>query len=126
MEVELEYLEEYGIIKTIIRGDIHEKDMLEARAQVREFVANRKAHLFLDDLREAKFLSSVIEIYDMPKKAEMGNRLMEGDGYLIKGALLVKQIDDAYKFLDNVFNNRGLKLRIFTDLENAIKWLLEK
>ena len=72
----------------------------------------------LIDYLEFTISDSIVELYDRPKEL-----INVSGGRRLKMAGLVKEVDSNFRFIENIYVNRGFNVRIFTDQEEAMRWL---
>ena len=75
-------------------------------------------HKSLIDYRNFNFTKNTFEIYARPQivlKITGTNRIMM--------AVLVERIDQDYRFLETVYLNQGITIKMFTEFEEAVNWL---
>lgn len=127
MNFHVEYLEEQGIIKSTVEGDVFKKEMVIAQTKVRELILKTKCYFLLDDFINATFKIPIFEINDMPKETTEFKVEMKKEGlFQLREAILVAKIDEDIRFIENVFNNNGLPIKVFTDKNQAMEWLLQR
>lgn len=75
----------------------------------------------LVDVLALKGRLSTIDSYDIPAKHFTKIR---DTNIITRCAILdLKEFEHSYRFFENVAVNRGLNLRIFSDIDEAIAWL---
>jgi hypothetical protein len=95
-------------------------------SDVLPYVKEHDCFLILSDFREASLKLSTGEIYDAP--STLGETFAAGGIQVnrLKRALVIKNDLSDFRFFSDVAINRGQNARLFTDLEEARKWLLGK
>ncbi|MCP4896857.1 MAG: hypothetical protein GY906_07765 [bacterium] len=74
----------------------------------------------LNDVRGADISLSSVDIVSLP------NLMIEKNfNRFAKRALVYDQSSDDIEFFETVSTNRGHKVRVFTDFEQALNWLTE-
>ena len=73
----------------------------------------------LNDLRRAEPPKRAFDAYNMPRTAQKA-----GVSQFCKRAIVVGNRDADFYFLETVFINQGHQVRMFTEIEDAKKWLL--
>ena len=71
-------------------------------------------------MRLAKLTKGTIDIYNMPQTAKEA-----GVGARHRRALVVSEQSSDFHFLETVFLNQGHNVKMFTDIEEAMIWLLD-
>ncbi len=97
--------------------------MAAVREYIREVTAIATKHpcgRFLNDLRNAKIALSIADLYQCP-----GIVITEGfDRRWRRAILLAPTADlDHLGFYELAATNRGLAVKLFTDVDKAIQWL---
>jgi hypothetical protein len=95
---------------------------LEIYKKVLEFKAENSLDFFLCDFRKAPLNLSSFDQYDFvySKSKKMDNHPCR------KLALLVNKDDHSYEFIEVLFFNTGRAIKLFTQYEDAIDWLLKQ
>ena len=110
----------YIILKIV--GEINSqsamKQNLEAHALGRELGIAR----YLVDVTEARNTDSVVENYDF---ANTDMWETEGIDIYAKVATLVSPEDHSHDFIETVARNAGLNVRLFNDINQAKKFLMD-
>jgi len=71
-------------------------------------------------MRLASLSKGAIDIYNMPKAARSA-----GIESRCKRALVVREQSTDFHFLETVFLNQGHNVKMFTDINEAMHWLLD-
>lgn len=92
------------------------KDIIDACVQ-------HQTSKVLVDVRELTGRLSTLNAYEVPS-VEFPKLKRPG---LLKKAVIVdvEEFKDSFRFFETVARNRGFNLRIFGDIDKAIKWLRE-
>lgn len=100
-------------------GTLDRQSLGDYVAEITRMASRYPCHRFLNDCREAVVQMSVVDIYETPALV-----VSEGFSHKWKRALLVaeEKYDDAC-FFEDAANNRGVKVKVFTDDAQAIAWL---
>jgi hypothetical protein len=72
-------------------------------------------------MRHARLTKETLDIYHMPKSAKQAG-IVPG----FKRALVVSELSSDFHFLETVFVNQGHIVKLFTDIDAARGWLLNK
>ncbi len=103
-------------------GDLDLKGSKDGLAQIAALGSDLQEYTVLIDLRDIKSQLTTSQIH------ELGTDLSQyGDTFRRKTAMLVrpdKDINQA-RFFEDVAQNRGFSVRVFTVFEEAIRWLSE-
>jgi hypothetical protein len=119
MPYEISYDSESGILSTRVTGQV---DMTLVKAMSNDMRAETVKHgctRFLNDYRSAMISLRILDIYQLPKLAEL-----LGTDPAARHAIVVKGETDSIRFFVTVARNRGQLVRVFTDMDQARAWLL--
>jgi len=97
MNYTLKYNKERDLILGSIKGEFDSSLVKAMVADLEIIIQEQGCRKFLNDLRQAKITSSILEIYTMPKKIAEFKEAKN-----CKRAILVSGSQDDYKFLETV------------------------
>lgn len=124
MSYRISYLEEHDIIESIFEDTTNLQEIKESTVKGLSLAAEKKCKNFLADCSGLKQGSSILELYSLGNfyveiNVERGTR---------QAVILpnVKKIENELRFYETVTRNRGFDVRVFSDREKAIAWLLGK
>jgi hypothetical protein len=120
MLLSIDYSDEQRVLTANIAGIYTSKDTSRLIGDLKQNVSRENCKHILIDLLMAEPIFSNFEIFDRPAIYEMLG--FERD---YKMAVLVPKLHEDWIFYENVCNNRGFNIKIFTDKKLAEKWLLE-
>lgn len=86
--------------------------------EVKQLIHDSSCIHILTDFRHAELTDSPTNTYKMPDSA-----LNSGICRSIKRALVVKKIEQNFRFLETVFVNRGNVVKLFDNMDEAGEWL---
>lgn len=86
-------------------------------ADVSALIKKHGCKRILNDMRKA-ILKNDAETFFMPKQAERSGVMP-----WCKRAIVVSDKNTNFKFLETVFTNQGHQVKIFTDINEAKRWL---
>ena len=122
MRLHVSYDEHVNCIFGVMEGTVDRKVLDEYTAKVMEVAAQHPGcRRFLNDMRHATVTFSIAEVYCLPG-------IIEAAGFdrSWKRALVAASQLDGYHFFETVSVNRGYRVRLFTDPEPALAWLLQE
>jgi len=118
MPYSIHYDKEISCIMVVVDGEL-DIALLQRMASETATITNRQdCRLILNDLRKAK-PSKVFEVYKMPEIAAQS-----GINQSYRRALVVGDKAPDFHFLETVFINRGNKVKMFENFEEARDWLI--
>ena len=120
MPYKIVYEKEGDYISIRVEGGFGLSVLKQLSADVSKFIEKYGCNHILNDLRLAKLTSDTLDIYNMPQTASNS-----GIENLCKRALVVSERSSDFHFLETVFLNRGHNVKMFTDIEEAMHWLLD-
>ena len=120
MSYKIVYEKEGDYISITVEGDFALSTLQDLGADVAKHIDQPGCNCILNDMRQAKLIGGTMDIYNMPKSANKA-----GIGTLCKRALVVSEWSSDFQFLEIVFLNQGHNVKMFTDIEEAMSWLLD-
>jgi len=114
-----------GMIETVVQGKIASSEAKEIISEIIQIAAENNCFFCLTDYRQAIIDMSTSDIYSIPKivsnkQASTGLRLKN-----FKRAIVVEKGLIDFRFLETVTLNMGQHIKLFTDMDEAKKWLFE-
>lgn len=117
----IEHLADEDILYLKSRGVMNVSDANAMVKAIADSAAQYKCLVHLVDHRETTFNFHLIDYYDRPA---INEKL--GVSRTFRTAMVFRQLTKETIFMETVFQNRGFKLRHFTDIDKARAWLKEK
>lgn len=114
------------IIELSFQGGITVSDAREMVNDVLELATKHKCSLLLNDFRDAEISASTVEIYEFPLTVAEGFVSAGGNPAGFKRALVVAKGLEDFHFFETVSINRGQDVKLFNNLDEARKWLLNR
>ncbi len=112
---------EQGFIHTIYSGIVTKSDILDSTTETLKMLSGKGPQKFLSEWIDSSSTLTTTEIYAIPGEWE--------DAEANRGSVLAlvvpdnpKSLQDA-KFYENTCVNRGWRVRVFTQRNDAIEWL---
>ena len=121
MSYRINYNKEDEYIAVIVEGKFALSNLEELAADVARFIKRYNCNRLLNDMRHARLTEDTLDIYKMPRSA-----IQAGIGPRFKRALVVSELSSDFHFLETVFINQGHIVKMFTDIDAALRWLLNK
>ena len=121
MPYEIIYQKEKGYIAVTVTGNFVLSALMDLAVDVAKRVAQYDCHRILNDMRQAKLTRDTLDIYSMPSGAREAG-IVQHD----KRALLVSEHSSDFHFLETVFINQGHQVKLFTQADEAVRWLLDE
>jgi len=114
----VQYIPDEGIIRLQLHGEIDAQMLSMATSKLVEEISRWNCNRLLMDHREAKLDISVSEIFDRPMIAsKLGVPLSS------RIAIIYSTRESDYRFVETAGRNRGFNIKVFTDIDEGIKWL---
>jgi hypothetical protein len=123
MGVETFYNEDEGIIETRLTDDITNKDVLRFIDDMIQLTIKYDCFAWLVDYTNARYKLSTMQIFDLPTEVFKKMDMLGDKKYRIKRAIIRINDNADFAFLENVANNRGQNLLVFSNRNEAKKWL---
>lgn len=120
------YNSELHIVESKLQGNMTLGESEEIITKIAKTAKENDCRLILTDFREVARKLALFQIYELP---ECTTNIFTSVGInvsLYKRANVVAKDLDDYIFHENVMVNRGQNEKVFTDIEQAKKWLLGK
>lgn len=128
MNYTIQLREDQKIVFATASGDWNSDTDNSMIRQIMEMVDATNTQKVLLDIRELHFKLPIARIFERAK--EMGNQRREYGKNSAKAAIVNfsadPKIEEVMQFFENASRNRGLPYRTFTDIENAMSWLVEE
>jgi len=119
------YNPDSGLIETKIQGNLSLDEAKQLIAEIGTAAKDNHCFRCLSDYRETTMRLSTIEIYDIPQLLSRKLASMGIDAQKFKRAIVVAKSLEDFHFFETVTINTGQNIRLFLDMEEARKWLLE-
>jgi len=119
MGYELSYDAEKKIIRGRVLGELNPSLVKNMAVDLEKLGRKHKCPRLLNDLREAVISKSLLDIYSMPRVVEQA-----GMQKSFRRAIVVNPPVNDYRFLETVSVNEGQEVRVFSDPEEALRWLV--
>ena len=119
MGYELSYDAEKKIIRGRVLGEFIPSLVKNMAVDLEKLGRKHKCPRLLNDLREAVISKSLLDIYSMPRVVEEA-----GMQKSFRRAIDVNPPVNDYRFLETVSVNEGQEVRVFSDPEEALRWLV--
>lgn len=121
MDYEISYDHRLKVIIARINGIVDNKTIQDIISELKEQSVKWECQKFLCDLRTAALSDKVFDIYDIPRISDQF-----GIPHIARRALLVEKVTENLRFLETAAVNIGHATKLFTNLDEAVVWLLEK
>jgi hypothetical protein len=122
----ISYNSEAGIIEIRVQGDFFLSEAKEMISEAMEVAKEQNCFLLLCDLQAAIVKLSTLEIHQLPKVVSDKSATLGFHAHKLKRALVATHDLQDYDFFETVTVNRGQNAKVFRDVDQAKKWLLEK
>jgi hypothetical protein len=119
------YKIELGIIETSAQGKLTLREAKELISEITECAITNNCFLCLSDYREAIMDMSTFQIYDVPKVLSNVVDSLGLHPNQFKRAIIVTKGLNDFNFFETVSRNAGQNIKLFKEIDEAKKWLLE-
>ncbi len=113
-----------GILEVKVYGDYFLAEATQLLLETAAMIQEHHCSKILTDLQDAKVNISTLEQYNAPELFQKVFEESDIDVRKVKRAVVAANVSQDYRFAENVVVNRGQKMRIFQDIEEAKRWLL--
>ena len=117
MECDVRYDAETETIVLKVTGDVEVEAVKQAAPAVTALIREHRCRRMLTDMRGAAFRLDTFQIYRMPETMAQA-----GIGSLRRAMVFSRDLEDA-KFYETVTANRAQFMKVFTDMDEARRWL---
>ena len=124
MSYELKYNAELQLMELQFTGEMTFKDIQDAAAALARMTKETGSVLLLNDCRQATIRMSTVEIYEVPNALRDILAANGVDIFSIRRALVAQDDLENFGFFETVAVNRGQRVKLFTDIDEARRWLL--
>jgi hypothetical protein len=127
MPYTIHYNQEAHIIEVKVKGDVNRDTFKEIFSQALQLVKEKECFLFLNDFREANIQLSTMDLYSLPNiLSDISTPLGINADRLRRALVIAPTYARDASFAEDVTVNRGQHAKFFHDIDEALKWLLEK
>ncbi|MBE0672352.1 MAG: hypothetical protein IH588_17390 [Anaerolineales bacterium] len=119
------YNPELHIVESKLQGDMTIGEVDEFVAKIAQITKEKDCRLIFTDFREVSRKLPMWQIYELPNRLKNIFAAFDINVSFYKRANVVAKDLDDYIFHENVMVNRGQKEKVFTDIDQAKKWLME-
>jgi hypothetical protein len=120
------YNSEAHIIETKFEGKLGLKEAKEIISNIVQVAKENHCFLCLSDYRQAELNLTTSDIYNLPKLLSEITGLEGLSAIVFRRALVVKRNWENFQFFETVTRNTMQNIKLFQDIDEAKKWLLEK
>ncbi len=120
------YNSDASVIEIKVQGDFFLSEAKEMVSEAMEVAKEQNCFLLLCDLRAATVKLSTFEIYQLPNVVSEKSASLGLHPHKLKRAFVATNDLKDYDFFETVTVNRGQSAKVFRDVDEAKKWLLEK
>jgi hypothetical protein len=120
------YNSQLHIVESRLQGDMRLGEVDEIITKTAKIAKENDCRLIFNDFREVSRKLSILQIYELPDRIRTIFTSFGINVGLYKRANVVAKDWDEYIFHENVMVNRGQKEKVFTDMDEAKKWLMDK
>ena len=118
------YNSELHIVESKLQGDMTLREVDEILTDIAKIAKEKNCRLIFTDFTEVSRKVSILEIYELPDRIRNVFTSFGIHISLHKRANVIAKDWDDYIFHENVMVNRGQIEKVFTDVDQAKKWLL--
>ncbi len=122
MKFNVHYAEETNQVTGCVSGNIDRETLVEYSQKVKKAVSQHDCRRFLNDLRGAELKLSTMDLYEIPDKSQSIFSSTGTQGVWRRAILASRNLAD-YRFFESIARGRGHNVKVFTDSNEAMKWL---
>lgn len=120
------YNSELHIVESKLQGDMTVGEVEEIVTEIAKIAKEKDCRLIFTDFREVSRKLPMWQIYELPNRLKNIFAAFDINVLVYKRANVVARDMDDYIFHENVMVNRGQNEKVFTDIDQAKEWLMEK
>ena len=118
MEYSIEYHPDNSYVRLTLQGEASLAEFEQARSDARNQLARHQTNCLLVDSRQLTTTITTFELFQF----NSSHGTNHPQGVRIAGLVRDDQMEDGL-FSENVAQNRGVMMKMFTDSETAVAWL---
>jgi len=118
------YNSELHIVESKLQGDMTVGEVEEIVTKIAKIAKEKDCRLIFTDFREVSRKLPMWQIYELPNRLKNIFAAFDINVLVYKRANIVAKDLDDYIFHENIMVNRGQNEKIFTDIDQAKKWLI--
>ncbi len=126
MPFSIKYNADADLCELVVTGVYDEALTKETRSAALKIILEHDCYRILIDCREATLDSSLISLFYAPEEIKEKLSTEGIPAYKIKRAFVIRESVQNFSFYETVSVNRGLQVKIFFDMDEAINWLNSK
>jgi hypothetical protein len=124
MTLKIKYNTEYGIVESVLSNHVTHEELIMETTQCIALAKENNSNLFLSDASNAIIKTSIInalslEDIHVKEKLKRNSRIA-----LIRP--VSKESNEFVSFYETACINRGWDVKIFTDRQSALDWLIKE
>ena len=119
------YNSELHLVESKLQGDMTIGEVEEIVTEIAKIAKEKDCRSIFIDFRNVSQKLSILEMYRLPDRTKNIFAAFDMNVLLYKRANVVAKDLDDYIFHENVMVNRGQNEKMFTDIDQAKKWLME-
>lgn len=114
---------ELSVIEVYVYGDFRFSEGREILQKTIDILKQSNCRHVVQDIRKANLKFSLVELFMVPKSIQDA-LTREGLSFQAhRWSVVANDYSSNLKFVENVVNNRGYTMKVFTDFDKALKWL---
>jgi len=118
------YNSELHIVESKLQGDMTVGEVEEIVTKIAKIAKEKDCRLIFTDFREVSRKLPMWQIYELPNRLKNIFAAFDINVLVYKRANIVAKDLDDYIFHENIMVNRGQNEKVFTDIDQAKKWLI--
>lgn len=126
MPYNISYNSDLRILEVTIQGKYVLTEAKQLLIEAAKAVKEYNCFILLADVRNVELDLSVLELHGAPKLFSEAFSALDISAHRLKRAVVLSKETPDFKFLETVVDNRGQMMRLFSDIDEAKKWLLAK
>jgi hypothetical protein len=123
MKAEIKFVRTKDFLQTTASGELNLEESLKVLHRIAELNRPDDQHDMLIDIRETTSVLTLSDIYELVTEVGRNRQSFRKKIAILLGP---KHDIDKARFLQMTAENRGYRVNVFEDFEDAVKWLVEE
>jgi hypothetical protein len=123
MDHRVSFDESNALIRIVYHGSVSMEDVEQVRAEAIALTKQHAASKSLKDFRDASFDLTTLDIFSLPESTSAAYSEKQLSVHNIKRAIVMNKDAEALSFLETVSLNRGQRVKLFFEMDEAMSWL---
>ena len=120
MPYKIDYDPETDCIMASMEGNVDRDVLREFVTELARVSNTNKCYRILNDMRKARLKLGFLSLYNIPRMVKAAGLNLSS-----RRAIVAREDLKDYSFFRSIARKQGQRVKVFTDYDEAIKWLFE-